>query len=178
MKKLWLWLVLAVLLPALLCACAKTGDVPAGSSPAPDAGSPAAPEADPAPAQTGSQTGEETAPPPAASSSVPADGSYRIAVTLTGGTGRASVASPALLEVREGRMTATLVWSSANYDYMLVDGERYDTEIVDGHSTFVIPVAALDTELPVVGDTVAMSTPHEISYTLNFDSSTLEAVTP
>lgn len=37
------------------------------------------------------------------------------------------------------------------------------------------PVAAFDTELTVIGDTTAMSTPHEIEYTLNFDSATLTA---
>ena len=31
---------------------------------------------------------------------------------------------------------------------------------------------ALDTPLTVIGDTTAMSTPHEIEYTLTFDSST------
>ena len=40
---------------------------------------------------------------------------------------------------------------------------------------FEIPVAALDTALAVTADTVAMSTPHEIDYTLTFDSATLAA---
>ena len=110
-----------------------------------------------------------------ASGKKPPDGSYRIAVTLSGGTGRTSVASPAALRVEGGRMTATLVWSSPNYDYMLVDGTHYEPEIVDGHSVFEIPVAALDREIAVVADTVAMSVPHEIEYTLFFDSATLEA---
>ena len=105
----------------------------------------------------------------------PADGDYQVAVTLSGGTGRASVASPTALQIVGGKMTATLTWSSANYDYMLVDGERYEPEIIDGHSVFQIPVAALDRDLEVVADTVAMSTPHEITYTLRFDSVTLEA---
>ncbi len=104
-----------------------------------------------------------------------ADGEYQIAVTLTGGTGKAKVASPTTLTVREGKMTAKIVWSSPNYDYMLVDEVRYEAEITDGHSIFAIPVAALDTELPVIADTVAMSTPHEIEYTITFDAATLTA---
>ena len=32
---------------------------------------------------------------------------------------------------------------------------------------------ALDTPLTVIGDTTAMSTPHEIEYTLTFDSTTV-----
>ena len=105
----------------------------------------------------------------------PADGSYTCAVTLEGGSGRATVDSPAALNVADGTMTATIVWSSPNYDYMLIDGEKYLPVNTDGNSTFEIPVAALDTALAVTADTVAMSTPHEIDYTLTFDSTTLAA---
>lgn len=105
----------------------------------------------------------------------PADGSYTCAVTLEGGSGRATVESPAALTVAEGAMTATIVWSSPNYDYMLIDGEKYLPINTEGNSTFEIPVAALDTALAVTADTVAMSTPHEIDYTLTFASATLAA---
>ena len=104
-----------------------------------------------------------------------ADGTYHVEVTLTGGTGRAKIASPVALTVKDGQITATLVWSSANYDYMKVDGVRYDAAIVDGHSVFTVPVASLEEPLPVVADTVAMSTPHEIEYTITFDAATLAA---
>ncbi|MFR6093435.1 MAG: iron transporter, partial [Faecalibacterium prausnitzii] len=103
----------------------------------------------------------------------PADGTYTCDVTLEGGSGRATVESPAALTVADGRMTATIVWSSPSYDYMLVDGEKYLPTNTEGNSTFEIPVAALDTPLDVVGDTVAMSTPHEIEYTLTFASASL-----
>ena len=81
----------------------------------------------------------------------------------------------AALTVADGIMTATIVWSSPNYDYMLVDGEKYLPVNTDGNSTFEIPVAALDAALAVTADTVAMSTPHEIDYTLTFDGATLAA---
>ena len=105
----------------------------------------------------------------------PADGSYTCAVTLEGGSGRATVESPATLTVADGAMTATIVWSSPNYDYMLIDGEKYLPINTEGNSTFEIPVAALDTALAVTADTVAMSTPHEIDYPLTFASATLAA---
>lgn len=108
-----------------------------------------------------------------AAAEAPADGTYTCDVTLEGGSGRATVDSPAVLTVADGRMTATIVWSSPNYDYMLVDGEKYLPTNTEGNSTFEIPVAALDTPLDVVGDTVAMSTPHEIEYTLTFASASL-----
>lgn len=105
----------------------------------------------------------------------PADGSYTCEVTLEGGSGRATVESPAALTVADGKMTATIVWSSPNYDYMIVDGEKYLPTNTEGNSTFEIPVSALDTALDVTADTVAMSTPHEIEYTLTFDSASLKA---
>ena len=98
----------------------------------------------------------------------PADGAYTAAVVLEGGSGRATVDSPAALTVAEGKMTATIVWSSPNYDYMIVDGEKYLPTNTEGNSIFEIPVAALGTPLTVTADTVAMSKPHEIEYTLTF----------
>ena len=111
----------------------------------------------------------------AAEAETPADGTYTCEVTLEGGSGRATVESPAALTVADGKMTATIVWSSEKYDYMLVDGQRYDVLTTEGGSTFEIPVRALDTPLTVIGDTTAMSTPHEIEYTLTFDSASLKA---
>ena len=98
----------------------------------------------------------------------PADGAYTAAVVLEGGSGRATVESPAALTVADGKMTAAIVWSSPNYDYMIVDGEKYLPTNTEGNSTFEIPVAALGTPLAVTADTVAMSKPHEIEYTLTF----------
>ena len=100
----------------------------------------------------------------------PADGSYTCEVTLEGGSGRATVDSPAALTVADGKMTATIVWSSPNYDYMIVDGEKYLPTNTEGNSTFEIPVSAIGVPLSVVADTVAMSTPHEIEYTLTFSA--------
>ena len=110
----------------------------------------------------------------AADAEVPADGSYTCEVTLEGGSGRATVESPAALTVADGKMTAAIVWSSPNYDYMIVDGEKYLPTNTEGNSTFEIPVSALDTALTVTADTVAMSTPHEIEYTLTFAADSLK----
>ena len=101
-----------------------------------------------------------------------ADGTYTIEVGFEGGSGKSHVLTPCTLKVENGAATATIVWSSEKYDYMLVDGQRYDVLTTEGGSTFDIPVRALDTPLTVIGDTTAMSTPHEIEYTLTFDSTT------
>ncbi len=102
-----------------------------------------------------------------------ADGSYTAEVELTGGSGKASVSSPAQLTIAGGKATARIEWSSSNYDYMLVDGERFEPLNSEGNSVFEIPVAAFDTKLAVKADTTAMSTPHEIEYGLTFSSATL-----
>ena len=102
------------------------------------------------------------------------DGTYTVAVTLEGGSGRASVESPATLTVADSSVTADILWSSSNYDYMKVDGVQYDPVNTDGNSEFQIPVLGFDYAMPVSADTTAMSTPHEIEYTLYFDSATLE----
>mgnify|MGYP000652501138 FL=1 len=96
------------------------------------------------------------------------DGTYQMEVELFGGSGRASVTSPAKVEIKDGKAVATLEWSSPNYDYMVVDGEKYLPVNTEGNSVFQIPVEAFDQDIVVIADTVAMSTPHEIEYTLNF----------
>ena len=90
------------------------------------------------------------------------DGTYTVEVTLTGGSGRATVSSPAELVVADGTVTARLVWSSPNYDYMKVDGVQYNPVYTEGNAVFDIPVTVFDYKMPVSADTSAMSTPHEI----------------
>lgn len=104
----------------------------------------------------------------------PEDGIYTIELTFEGGSGKAEVYSPAALTVSGGTATAAIQWSSPNYDYMIVDGEKYFPVNTEGNSVFEIPVRAFDEPIDVVGDTVAMSTPHEIAYTLTFHSDTMK----
>ena len=107
--------------------------------------------------------------------SIVEDGTYTIELTMEGGSGRASIQSPAQITVTDGAATATLEWSSPNYDYMLVNGEKYLPVNTEGNSVFEVPVEALDAPLTMIGDTVAMSTPHEVEYTVTFHSETLES---
>ena len=104
-----------------------------------------------------------------------ADGTYLAEVTLEGGSGKASVESPAQITVEDGEATAEIIWSSSNYDYMVVDEVQYLPVNEEGNSTFEIPISGFDWKLSVTADTTAMSQPYEISYTLYFDSSTLQA---
>lgn len=103
-----------------------------------------------------------------------ADGEYAADVTLEGGTGKSTILSPAVLKLEKGEMTAVIEWSSPYYDYMTVDFIKYYPINETGNAVFEIPVKALDTPLTVKADTVAMSTPHEIEYTLTFHAEDLQ----
>ena len=105
-----------------------------------------------------------------------AAGSYSIEVSMTGGSGKASITSPTTLTVVDGRVYAAIQWSSPYYDYMIVEGERIDPSNVeeDSNSSFLIPVMAMDEPFTVIADTTAMGTPHEIEYQLTFDSKTIK----
>ena len=106
----------------------------------------------------------------------PADGTYTVELTFEGGSGKAQILSPATVTVDGGTVTATVEWSSPNYDYMIVDGEKFLPVNTEGNSVFEIPVSDFDEPLTVIGDTVAMSKPHEVEYTITFHSDTLQPV--
>ena len=103
------------------------------------------------------------------------DGIYTVELAFEGGSGKAKVLSPATVTVSGGKVTATIQWSSPNYDYMIVDGEKYLPINTEGDSVFEIPVLFFDKPMDVIGDTVAMSKPHEIEYALTFYSDTMKS---
>lgn len=104
-----------------------------------------------------------------------AEGDYTVEVALEGGSGRSTITSPAPVKVgADGTYTVTIEWSSPYYDYMIVDGVKYEPVNTEGNSVFEIPFADISAPVTVTADTVAMSTPHEIEYTLTFDMSTMQ----
>ena len=103
-----------------------------------------------------------------------ADGNYSIKVDMTGGSGKASISSPAEMTVKNGRATARIQWSSPNYDYMVIDDLLYEPVNEDGNSVFEIPVTRFDGGMKVIADTTAMSQPYEIEYILDFNSEETE----
>lgn len=98
------------------------------------------------------------------------DGEYKAEVALAGGSGKASVDTPAVIRQSGDGCIAVIRWSSPHYDYMIVGGEKYLPVNEEGNSEFEIPVLYFDRPMPVIADTTAMSEPHEIAYTLTFDS--------
>ncbi len=100
-------------------------------------------------------------------SSVPDSATVDVFLYMEGGSGKASVEEETIAtSLEDGTKTVRVTWSSPNYDYMLVDGEKYLPVNSDGNSVFEIPFQEMNTWFTVVADTVAMSTPHEIEYKL------------
>lgn len=101
------------------------------------------------------------------------DGLYTVDVQLEGGSGRASITSPAELTVQSGKKIARIEWSSSHYDYMVVQDEKLLPVNTEGNSVFEVPVSVFDEAIPITADTTAMSIPHEIEYTLTFASASV-----
>ncbi len=112
---------------------------------------------------------------PAAEENVLEDGSYTVELTLEGGSGKAEILSPVMLTVSDNEIMAALRWNSPNYDYMIVNDEKFLPVNESGNSVFEIPVPAFDEPVEIIGDTVAMSKPHEVEYTLIFHSNTIKS---
>lgn len=107
-----------------------------------------------------------------------ADGEYAIDVALVGGTGKATIASPALLTVKDGHAALTVVWSSDNYDYMKVGDAKFLPTTLEPGSTFQIPLVSFDEPFTVVGDTTAMSKPHEVEYQIEVKKDSIASGAP
>lgn len=99
------------------------------------------------------------------------DGDFKAELTLSGGTGRTTVQSPTDVHIENGVITAKIVWSSPYYDLMIVDGKEYKPISNDGNSVFEVEIPALDSPLAVQAETVAMSAPHLIDYTITVSGS-------
>ena len=97
---------------------------------------------------------------------VPENGTVDVFLYLEGGSGRASVVEETTMTTTNGESFVLVTWSSSNYDYMIVEDEKYLPINTEGNSTFEIPVLKMDEPFEVIADTTAMSQPHEITYTL------------
>ena len=93
---------------------------------------------------------------------------------LERGSGRTTVETPTQLKIQDGKATAVITWGSSHYDYMKVGETTYDPINTDGNSVFELPVTVMDKPMDVIADTTAMSVPHEIEYTLQFDSASIK----
>lgn len=96
------------------------------------------------------------------------DGTYTPeSFTFQGGSGKVTITCPKVTITR-GKVTATVVFSSSSYNKLVVDGEEYfpvsGTEYTG--SVFQVP-AVLNQDMEITGTTVAMTTAHDITYTIH-----------
>lgn len=99
-----------------------------------------------------------------------ADGTYPVEFTFEGGTGKGGVEAVEA-ELAGGEVkTLVITMTSPNYDYCIYYGEQYINSSKEGNSVFTVPY--VEENFLLTADTVAMSQPHEIDYTvtLNMDS--------
>ena len=95
-----------------------------------------------------------------------ADGEYQVDLVLEGGSGKTMAESPAVLTAAGGQAIVKLVINSSNYDYVLLDGNKYENQNPDGNSTFEIPALYFEAPIPIIADSIALGRSTEIEYTL------------
>ncbi|SFG75276.1 ABC transporter substrate-binding protein [Oribacterium sp. WCC10] len=93
------------------------------------------------------------------------DGDYKpAAFTWSGGSGKINISCDNVY-ISGGDAIATLTFSSPKYEYVRIGDDKIYGEHTDNSSIFQVPVD-LDKEMELIGCTTAMSTPHEISYSV------------
>lgn len=84
--------------------------------------------------------------------------------TFSGGSGKVTISCDAIWE-EDGRTMARIVFSSPNYPTLQSEGVSYEAAHEGKTSIFVIPVT-VNQDMEIIGTTTAMSTPHDITYTI------------
>lgn len=92
------------------------------------------------------------------------DGTYIPEFGFTGGSGRATITCNKLV-VKNGKATATIMFSSPNFTWVKSLGKKVYNQNKGGNSTFTIPVN-LNGKTKISAETTAMSQPYTVEYTL------------
>ena len=98
------------------------------------------------------------------------DGKYNISVELSGNDDGESIQNPTSFEMKDGEMTATVIWKDSDVDTMTVNGVEYAPVKDKGDPTFKIVVPGLNTDLDVQTETVTGTQTVVNDYTMNFKS--------
>ena len=97
------------------------------------------------------------------------DGDYLVAVDVFGGSD--TVETPASMTMHDGDATATLRFSSPNYERLVMTGEEYEpVEATADSAVYEIPVRVFDTSIPVTFESVASGSSEEVAGSLSFHS--------
>ena len=101
------------------------------------------------------------------------DGVYTIDVSLSGGSGKTQVESPATLTVEGGKAIARIAFTTAKIDFAVVNGVTLEPIAGEEYATFLVPVETLSRPTAIDVDCTVMKPATLVSYTLSFDADTI-----
>lgn len=102
------------------------------------------------------------------------DGTYTVEVKLEGGSRPYNCGNANAVKDPGWKGNSCDHLGQLSLCYMKVGEEKYEPVNTEGNSSFEIPVTVFDQKQKVIADTTAMSVPHEIDYTLIFDSESIQ----
>ena len=105
----------------------------------------------------------------ACSSDELADGEYKVNILLEGGSGKASLTSPTDMIVENRTAYVSIEWSSPNYDYMIVDGKKYEPVNDYGNSVFEIKLPEYIRNIEITNSSLVYGEGLEISNVEGFE---------
>lgn len=94
--------------------------------------------------------------------------------SFSGGSGRVTITCSDVRVDEQGRARATIVFSSPNYTYVRVGNQQYEC-VCDAETSRVDIPVKLNRSFEVYGTTTAMSSVHEVEYTLYIGLNDVEA---
>lgn len=98
---------------------------------------------------------------------------YTIEAAVNSEEGTGQIQTPTSVFVKDKKATVVMVWDSAEYNYVLVDGEKILPKSRENGSIFWIPVTAWDEEMPVIVSK-GYTDPVEETYYLYLDTATMK----
>ena len=98
--------------------------------------------------------------------------------TFSGGAGHITITCPSI-EIKNGVIYGNIRFSSSSYTQLESNGVTYSPVSTENGSLFQIPVV-LNEDMEIAGTTIAMGTPHTITYTIHIslDTTKLQKSSP
>ena len=98
--------------------------------------------------------------------------------SFSGGAGHITITCPSI-EIKNGVIYGNIRFSSSSYTQLEANGVTYSPVSTDNGSLFQIPVV-LNEDMEISGTTIAMGTPHTITYTIHIslDTAKLQKSSP
>ena len=105
-----------------------------------------------------------------------ADGTYQIGCILGNAGGNTALES-SIVTVKDGNASVRIEFNTGKFDYVKVDGVRYDAVEGEENAVFEFPVTVFDREIPMIADSTAiqgMQVEKQFTITLVSESAVLQ----